>query len=77
MLRHQGTTGFASTVVDGKPLVVVYDGKPLTKEMQWARVEADDVLEQARSSQGIERLHQVRYAIIEPDASISVISRSG
>ena len=36
----------------------------------------DDVLEQARSSQGTESLDEVRYAIVERDRSISIIPGS-
>jgi uncharacterized membrane protein YcaP (DUF421 family) len=41
--------------------------------MKWSRIDVGDVLEQARLSQGLERLEQVKYAIIERDGSISII----
>lgn len=63
-------------MTEGRPLVVVRDGEPLEREMAWARIDAGDVLEEARSSQGLERLDQVRYAILERDGSISIIPRS-
>jgi uncharacterized membrane protein YcaP (DUF421 family) len=61
---------------EGRPMVVVYDGEPLEREMRWARIAIDDVLEEARASQGIERLEQIKYAIIERTGSISVIPTS-
>lgn len=61
---------------EGRPLVVVHDGQALDREMKWARIDVGDVLEQARSSQGLERLEQVKYAIIERDGSISIIPAS-
>jgi uncharacterized membrane protein YcaP (DUF421 family) len=64
------------TATEGKPLVVVDDGEPLHREMRWARIDVADVLEQARAIHGLERLEQVRYAIIERDGSISIIPRS-
>jgi uncharacterized membrane protein YcaP (DUF421 family) len=62
--------------LEGKPLVVVVDGETLDREMKWAPIEAGDVLERARQSQGIDRLDDIRYAIVERDGSISVIPRS-
>lgn len=61
------------TITEGKPLVVVHDGQPLDQAMKWARIDVGDVLEEARATQGLERLEQVRYAILERDGSISII----
>jgi uncharacterized membrane protein YcaP (DUF421 family) len=35
----------------------------------------NDVLEAARSNQGLERLEQIKYAVLERDGSISIISK--
>ncbi len=59
--------------VEGRPMVVVRDGQPLARELRWARIDVGDVLEQARLSQGLERLEQIRYAIVERDGSISIV----
>lgn len=67
--------GFAR-VTEGRPLVVVDDGQPLDEAMAWARIDVGDVLEEARTSQGLERLDQIRYAIIERDGSISIIPKA-
>jgi uncharacterized membrane protein YcaP (DUF421 family) len=64
-----------ATVTEGLPLVVVAEGEPLQREMRWARIDLDDVLEEARVSRGLERLDQVRFAILERDGSISIIPR--
>lgn len=61
---------------EGLPLVVISEGEPLEREMRWARIDLDDVLEEARVSRGLERLDQVRFAILERDGSISIIPRN-
>jgi uncharacterized membrane protein YcaP (DUF421 family) len=67
---------FFARATEGRPLVVVHDGHALDREMRWARIDVEDVLEQARTSRGLERLEQIKYAIIERDGSISIIPDS-
>jgi len=35
----------------------------------------DDILEQARQSQGVERIGQIKYALVEKSGGISIIPR--
>jgi uncharacterized membrane protein YcaP (DUF421 family) len=60
-------------VIDGAPLVLVNEGEPLKVRMHKAKVDIDDILEAARMTQGLERLEQIRYAVLEKDGSISII----
>jgi uncharacterized membrane protein YcaP (DUF421 family) len=62
-------------MLDDIPLVIVADGKPLTDRMQKARVDEDDVLDAARENYGLERMDQIRHAILERDGQISIIPR--
>lgn len=64
---------FFSKVIDGVPMVIVENGKPLRERMKRARVDESDVLESARQSQGLERLDQIKYAVLEANGSISII----
>jgi uncharacterized membrane protein YcaP (DUF421 family) len=59
--------------LDGRPFIIVEHGKCLQERMDKARVDKDDVLEAARKSQGLERLDQIKYAVLERDGQISVI----
>jgi uncharacterized membrane protein YcaP (DUF421 family) len=43
--------------------------------MEKARVDVDDVLSAARHLQGIERLDQIRYAVLERSGGISIIPK--
>ena len=67
---------FDRLVNDGA-LVIVEHGEPNAELMAMSRLDVDEVLEQARSSQGIERMDQIKYAILERTGSISVIPKSG
>jgi uncharacterized membrane protein YcaP (DUF421 family) len=62
-------------LLDDIPLVIVADGKPLKDRMDKARVDEDDVLDAAREIHGLERMDQIRHAILERDGQISIIPR--
>lgn len=62
-----------SKVVEGLPLIVVEKGKPLKERMRLAKVEEEDVLQSARKSFGITNLHDIDYAVLETDGTISII----
>ena len=62
-------------VVDDIPLLIVQDGRPLKEVMYRARVDEDDVLDAARENCGLERMDQIRHAILERDGQISIIPR--
>lgn len=61
---------------EGVPVVIVKDGEPIEHRMRRARVDAADVLSAGRSSQGIERMDQIKYAVLEQGGNISVIPYS-
>lgn len=58
---------------EGAPLVIVHKGKPLKKRMDKSKVDEGDVLEAARLIHGLERMDQIKYAVLEKDGSISII----
>lgn len=60
-------------VTEGSPLIIVADGKLLENRARKSRVSEEDVLEAARSLHGLERLEQIKYAVLELDGSISII----
>jgi uncharacterized membrane protein YcaP (DUF421 family) len=60
-------------IVDGGPTVIVENGQPLHRRMEKARITEADIMEAARSSQGIARMSDIRYAIIERNGTISII----
>ena len=65
--------GFVERVLDGMPLLIVEHGNPLHHRMAKERVDVDDVLDAARESHGLERLDQIKYAVLERNGKISII----
>jgi uncharacterized membrane protein YcaP (DUF421 family) len=63
--------------LDGRPLLILADGKPIEERMRRSRVGEDDILEAARELRGLERLEQIRYAVLERDGRISIVPRTG
>jgi uncharacterized membrane protein YcaP (DUF421 family) len=61
--------------IDDVPLVIVEDGRPLKERMDKARVDESDVLTAARELQGLERMDQIKYAVLERSGGISVIPK--
>jgi uncharacterized membrane protein YcaP (DUF421 family) len=65
----------AGKLVEGVPMVIVADGKPLHDRMRTARIELADVLEAARHTQGLERMDQIKYAVVETSGGITIIPK--
>lgn len=66
---------WVSQLIDGGPTVIVEDGRILQGRMRHARLVEADIMEAARSSQGIETLEQIKFEIIERNGKISVIAK--
>jgi uncharacterized membrane protein YcaP (DUF421 family) len=62
-------------LIEGVPVVIVEDGKPLKERMRQARVDESDVLTAARERQGLQRLDQIMYAVLERTGKISIIPK--
>jgi uncharacterized membrane protein YcaP (DUF421 family) len=62
-------------MVDGQPLILVDDGRVLKQRMHRARVDEDDILEAARRLQGLERLDQIRFAVLEQSGGITIVPK--
>ena len=60
--------------LDGTPIVIVEDGRPLRDRMDKERVDESDVLSAARR-EGLERMSQIKYAVLERNGQISIIPR--
>jgi uncharacterized membrane protein YcaP (DUF421 family) len=61
--------------LDGKPLIIVEDGRPLRDRMHHERVVDDDVLAAAREEQGLERMEQIKFAVLERSGRISIVPK--
>lgn len=60
-------------IVDGTPLLLVDRGRVMGERLNRERISEDDIVGAARETRGLERLQQVKYAVLEQDGQISVI----
>ena len=73
LLKGQSQT--LEKLLDDVPLVLVEDGKPLQERLRKSRVDESDILTSARMNQGLERMDQIKYAVLERSGGISIIPK--
>jgi uncharacterized membrane protein YcaP (DUF421 family) len=62
-------------LLDSVPVVIVENGTPLKERMDKVRVDEEDVLTAARELQGLERMEQIKYAVLERSGGISIVPK--
>jgi uncharacterized membrane protein YcaP (DUF421 family) len=63
-------------ILDGEPLVIVQDGKPIDSNLKRERLTIEEVAQEARIQQ-IASLDEVEWAVLERTGEISFIKKSG
>ena len=53
--------------------IIVKNGRSLKDRMNKARIDESDVLTAARHLQGLERMEQIKYAVLERSGGITII----
>lgn len=66
---------FARNWIEGRPTILMSDGKPDLQALRRARVGLPDVMQAARQTHGLATLDEVEAAILEIDGAISIIPR--
>jgi uncharacterized membrane protein YcaP (DUF421 family) len=66
---------FLRPVLDGDPVIVVEDGKPISRNLARNRITHDELLAAARI-EGIGSISDVKWAVLETSGKISFITRS-
>ena len=62
-------------VLDSTPLVIVDHGRLLEDRTVHERVDLSDVLAAAREHHGLERLDQIKFAVLERSGGISIVPK--
>jgi uncharacterized membrane protein YcaP (DUF421 family) len=62
-------------LIEGQPLVILRNGVPLRERMHVERVDEEDILTAARDGHGLERLDEIKCAILERNGAISIVPR--
>jgi uncharacterized membrane protein YcaP (DUF421 family) len=66
----------ARLILEGVPIVLVADGKPIDAALATEHMPLEEVLEAARQ-QGVDELAKIRLAVLEVSGKISIIESSG
>ena len=62
-------------ILEGLP-VIVLEGDTLHKDrMMRERIDESEIVGAARAAHGLERLDQIKYAVVEPNGRITVVPR--
>lgn len=64
----------ARKVIEGEPLIVVQDGKPIERNLRSERLTVEDVMSEARGAE-IEHLDEIKWAVLEAGGKITFIKR--
>lgn len=64
----------AQALIEGVPLILVEDGKPVESSLRAERLNLDDIAEEARG-QGIEGIDQIKWCVLETSGSMSFIKK--
>lgn len=60
-------------LTEGVPMLLVEQGRVIERNTAQARITEADILQTARESQGLERMGQIKYAVLETSGAISII----
>ncbi len=74
LLALSGRSRIIDRLINDAPLVLVDDGRLLQERMTKSRVSEGDILQSARQ-QGLERMEQIKYAVLERSGNISIIPK--
>jgi uncharacterized membrane protein YcaP (DUF421 family) len=73
----ESRSSFAKRLLKGAPMIVVEDGQVLKDRVIRARVTEEEILESARKLQGLERLDQIKFAILEANGNFTIVPAQG
>jgi uncharacterized membrane protein YcaP (DUF421 family) len=72
-LRYRGL----ERLLEGTPLLVIDRGELVPSVMRETRIDEEEILAAARLAHGIERLDQIRFAVVETSGHISIVPERG
>jgi len=66
---------FLDSLLNGRPLVIIEEGRPLRDRMRRERIDEEDILNAARGQEGLERLEQIKYAVVERNGDVTIVPK--
>jgi uncharacterized membrane protein YcaP (DUF421 family) len=64
----------AQSIIEGEPLILVENGKPIERNMRSERMTLDEVMQEARGQQ-IESLAEIKWAVLESTGKLTFIKQ--
>ena len=64
---------FARRVLNSMPMILVENGHLMVERTRRARITQDNILESARRLHGLERIDQIKFAILEATGQITIV----
>jgi uncharacterized membrane protein YcaP (DUF421 family) len=68
-------SAWAGRIIDGTPVVIFEGGRFHDDRMHRLRIQEQDVMAAARQ-RGLQKLSQVRYAVVERDGKVSIVAEA-
>lgn len=65
----------AESMIDGSPVILVENGELLHEKMKLADISCDDIMTSARNNQGVYKISDIKFAILERNGHISIITK--
>lgn len=62
-------------ITEGAPSLLISDGEVLAKELATHKLDASDIMEAARDKHGLERMEQIKWAVLEKSGDITIVPR--
>ncbi len=63
----------AEKLIDGTAVILVEHGELIQNAMRSSRVDKNDIMQSAREQNGIEKIEEIKYAILEKNGTITTI----
>ncbi len=63
-------------VTQSVPVVLVENGRLIPERLAKSHIDEDDILNAARKTQGLSRMDQIDYAVLERSGGISILPKS-
>jgi uncharacterized membrane protein YcaP (DUF421 family) len=60
-------------VTESVPVILVENGRPLPEVLAKSHVSEDDILTAGREKHGLERMDQIKWAVLETSGGISIV----
>jgi uncharacterized membrane protein YcaP (DUF421 family) len=62
-------------VMDDIPIILVENGEPLKERLEKERIDEDDIMTAARHQAGLQRMDQIKFAVLERSGGVSIIPK--